>query len=343
MNEEHRSVWQGRHGPLLIAEIGGNHEGDFAYAERLTDLAIGAGADVVKFQVYYADDLVNRRESPDRHAHFQRFELAPEQHVRLAERCAAAGVDYLASVWSTAPLEWLDAYLPFYKIGSGDLTAHDLLRDFAARGKPMVLSTGLSTIDEVVAAVEVVRSVDDGFAGGDRLAVLQCTSTYPLPKQDANLRAIDTIRRHTGATVGYSDHTTDTQAMAAAVAMGAEVLEFHFTDTKEGKTFRDHHVSLTPEELGRFTVELDDLQLLLGSGTKEPLPSEIEAGHPESFRRAVYYVRPLPAGTVITRDDLVLLRPNHGLDAARLDEAIGRRLTAAVEELGQVDLGALEA
>lgn len=327
--------WHGRHGPMLIAEIGGNHEGDFGYAQELVGLAIEAGADVVKLQVYYADELVNRVESPDRHAHFLRFELEPDQHVALAEMCRAAGVRYLASIWSTGPLGWLDSYLDFYKIGSGDLTSHRLLEQFASRGKPLVLSTGLSTLEEVQVAADVVRAVDMRFADPDWLAVLQCTSVYPLRKSDANLRAMDAISAATGAAAGYSDHTTDGQALRVAAARGARVLEFHFTDDREGKTFRDHHVSLVPTELHELTRDLDGLADLLGDGVKVPLDSEIEAGHVVSFRRGVYFSRDLAAGHVLTDDDLVLLRPAHGEGAPALSSLIGRTLVQDVTSLSR--------
>lgn len=335
--------WRGAHGPMLIAEIGGNHEGDFAYAERLVDLAVEAGADAVKFQIYYADDLVNAKESPDRHAHFRKFELSPEQHVSLARRCADAGVEYLASVWGTGPLPWIDEHLNFYKIGSGDLTAHSLLRSFAELGKPLILSSGLARVDEVVEAVEVIRAVDSRYDDPEQLAVLQCTSVYPLDKSDANITAMDTLAAATGAAVGYSDHTTDGQALRVAAARGARILEFHFTDNRDGKVFRDHFVSLTPDELRELTVDLDDLARLLGDGVKEPLQAEIDTDHVVSFRRAVYFGRDMDAGETVTEADLVLLRPAHGLPADRVHEVVGRRLTRAVGRLDRVDPSGLEA
>lgn len=331
------SPWSGPHGPLLVAEIGGNHEGDFDYARRLADLAVDAGADAVKFQIYFADQLVNVRESPDRHAHFRRFELTPDQHIELARQVEAAGVQYLASVWSLESLGWIDPHLSFYKVGSGDLTSHLLLQGLAARGKPIALSTGLSTIEEIQVAVAAIRGIDARYRKPEHLAVLQCTSTYPLPKHDANLRAMVAIGEATGATMGYSDHTTDSQALEAATTLGARVLEFHFTDEKDGRTFRDHLVSLTPADLVDLRHRLDDLKDLLGDGIKRPLPTEIKADHVTSFRRAAYYARDLPAGAVVGQSDLVLLRPNHGLGAEHLDQIVGRRLARPVDALDRVD------
>lgn len=329
--------WGGPHGPLLIAEIGGNHEGDFGYAKELLHLAVDAGADAVKFQVYYADDLVNPKESPDRHAHFKKFELTPDQHVELAQLCIANNVDYSASVWSIEPLTWLDEYLRFYKVGSGDLTSHHLLAEFAERGKPMILSSGLATLADVNAAVAAVRRANPTYDDADYLAVLQCTSVYPLEKSDANLLAMDALREATGATVGYSDHTTDGQALRIAAARGASVLEFHFTDTRDGKVFRDHFVSLTPTELSELIADLDDLKLLLGDGVKRPLQAEIDTDHLVSFRRGVYFARAMVAGEVIRAEDLRLLRPEHGLPADRFDDVVGRRLLERVSEFDTVD------
>jgi sialic acid synthase SpsE len=327
--------WTGRHGPLLIAEIGGNHEGRFDYARRLTELALDSGADCVKFQLYRGATLVNGRESPDRRAHFERFELQPAEHLELAGMCASAGVGYMASVWDLEMLDAIDAHLRIYKIGSGDLTAYPIVRAFALRGKPILLSTGLSTLEEVLDTVAFIETANARYRTPEMLALLQCTSMYPIENRDANLRVMDTLRQATGRPVGYSDHTTGRLALLAAAARGADVLEFHFTDDREGKTFRDHRVSLTRDEVRDLCDELDELGALLGDGVKRPLPCELETGHVTSFRRAVYCRRPLRAGEVIREDDLVVLRPNHGVDARSFYRVVGRRAAR--------DLDALEA
>jgi sialic acid synthase SpsE len=334
----HRSPWVGAHGPLLIAETGGNHEGDFEYAKRLTELAISSGADAVKFQLYQGATLVNALESPERHSHFKRFELQREQHLELAEMCKAAGVAYLASVWDLEMLEWIDPHLAVYKVGSGDLTAYPILRAFARRGKPMIVSTGLSTLDEVLSAVAFVQSVNDSYRRPDMLALLQCTSMYPIEDRDANLRVMDTLRQATQLAVGYSDHTRDRTALFVAAARGADVLEFHFTDDRTGKTFRDHQVSLTADEVRALCADLDQLKELLGDGVKRPLPSEIDTGHVTSFRRAVYCRHAIARGQLISADDLVVLRPNHGIDARQFDDLVGRRAARDLQALERVEV-----
>ncbi|KAA5597160.1 N-acetylneuraminate synthase family protein [Blastochloris sulfoviridis] len=323
MQEPEPSPWQGESGPLLIAEIGGNHEGDFETAKAMTALAIESGADCVKFQIYRGATLVNPVESPDRYRHFQRFELEPAQHVALARMCTDAGVGYLSSVWDMEMLDLVEPYMPFYKIGSGDLTAWPLVRAFARRGKPILLSTGLATMDEVLQTVAQIQAVDARYRRPEWLCLLQCTSMYPIPDSDANLRVMDALRAATGVAVGYSDHTVGGAALRAAAAMGAEVLEFHFTDSREGKTFRDHFVSLTVGEVQELKRDLKQIRALRGHALKQPEASEVTQGHVESFRRAVYANRPLRAGETLTTADLTVLRPNHGTDARDFDRLIG--------------------
>ena len=320
--------WQGAFGPLLIAEIGGNHEGDFAYAERLTDLAIESGADVIKFQLYRGESLVSPVEAPDRYSHFQRFELTQAQHIALAKRCIAAGKRYLASVWDLHMLDWIDPYLPFYKVGSGDLTAYSMLKAFAQRGKPIVLSTGLASLSDVLGAVEFIQAIDAKYQDPNQLAILQCTSMYPNADSDVNLAVMDTLRAQTQLSIGYSDHSIGDFALLIAAARGAQVLEFHFTDTRAGKTFRDHAISLTAMEVRALSERLVQMRTLIGHAEKRPLAAEISSGHVQSFRRAVYCNVDLQAGERLRAEHLVTLRPNHGIDARELMQVIGKRVAA---------------
>jgi N,N'-diacetyllegionaminate synthase len=334
--------WPGKHGVYLIAEIGGNHEGNFEYAQQLAQLACESGVDAVKFQIYTGDTLVSKVESPDRNAHFKRFELLPEQYISLAKQCQELGVTFAASVWDVSAFEWIDPYMEFYKIGSGDLTAYPVLKRVAAIGKPIILSTGLSTLDEIRDAVAYIQSQDPRYRQKEYLAILQCTSMYPIPDEDANLNVMNVLRDEFKVTVGYSNHTVGSDAVEVAVAMGAEILEIHFTDTREGKTFRDHQVSFTSGEIKTLIEKIKKIRTLQGSPVKAPPKSEVEAGHVVSFRRAVYPVRDLSAGTVVTDDDLTTLRPNHGIDARDYDQLIGRILhrdVRAYHRLDWIDFG----
>ena len=324
--------WQGKHGPLLIAEIGGNHEGDFEYAKRLTRLAIDSGVDYVKFQIYTGDTLVSQQESPDRNKHFKKFELSKEQHRYLAQMVTEAGINYTSSVWDVEAMDWIDEYISLYKIGSGDLTAYPVLRKTAERGKPMILSTGLSTEAEVLDAVAYIQQVNPAYKDPEMLAILQCTSMYPINPTDAHLNVMHRLKEKTGLSIGYSDHTEGSKALCYAVAMGAEVLEFHFTDDRSGKQFRDHKVSLTPEEISELIHEIELIRAYQGSEIKQAVQIELDHGHEISFRRAVYPSRDIKAGEVLSEENLTVLRPLHGIDAREYDQLIGKKLKTDVKK-----------
>jgi len=318
------SNWKGKYGPLLIAEIGGNHEGDFDYARRLTELAIESDVDYIKFQIYTGDTLVNPLQNPDRNKHFKKFELSEKQHIQLAETCKSAGIGYMASVWNPDFADWIDEYSRIYKIGSGDFTAYPVIEKFAAYKKPLLLSSGLSDMTEVEATINFVQSLDSFYKNPENIALLQCTSMYPIPFVDANLGVINTFKSKFDFPIGYSDHTEGSYALEIAVAMGAEVLEFHFTDSREGKDFRDHKVSLTNLEIKELQNKIKDINDLTGDGVKTC--REVEIHHRPTFRRATYLNRDMKAGEIITENDLVYLRPNQGLDARKYKSAIGHNL-----------------
>lgn len=330
------SSWKGKNGPLLIAEIGGNHEGNFEYAKALCQLAIDSGADVVKFQIYTGDTLVSPVESPDRNKHFKKFELTPEQHQELAQMVIDAGLKYTASVWDLNALEWIDSYIEFYKIGSGDLTAYPVIAEIAKLKKPMIISTGLATEQEVLDSVKFIQSQDEMYKKPENLAVLQCTSMYPIEYTDANLNVMLRFKELTGLTIGYSDHTTDMRAMQYAYAMGAEILEFHFTDNKEGREFRDHKVSLTQSDVKALIQELNIIDTLKGSFIKKPTAIEVETNHVVSFRRAIYTKAEVKAGQRLTVNDITCLRPNHGIDARSLNEVLGKTAKETIPPFTQI-------
>lgn len=326
----------GKHGPYIIAEIGGNHEGDFEYAKKLTELAASSGVDAVKFQIYTGDTLVNALLSPDRNKHFKKFQLTGKQYLELAELCHKLGATFMASVWDVGALDYIDQYIKIYKIGSGDLTAYNIIRKIMGQGKPIILSSGLATLEEISACLDFIKGVDASYITEGKVAVLQCTSMYPIPDEDANLNVMRTLRQATGLPVGYSDHTVGTEALEVAVAMGAEILEMHFTDTREGKTFRDHKVSLTKKEVEGLIEKIAGIRRLQGSFEKKPTPAEIENGHVVSFRRGVYPSRALRRGAVIEEKDLVSLRPCAGIGAERFFEVIGRTLNQDVSALQEL-------
>lgn len=325
------NAFQSTRNPVFyIAEIGGNHEGDFAYAKRLAELAIESGADAIKYQIYSGDTLVSSVESPERNAHFKKFELSLEQYIEIAKLCQKAGRMFMASVWDAAMLDVIDPYLEVHKIGSGDLTCYPIIRKLVDTGKPIILSTGLSNFEEIGAAVDFIRSCDARYISERKLSLLQCTSSYPTPDEDANLDVIPELARRFGLPVGFSDHTMDSLAVEASVALGATIIEKHFTDTREGKTFRDHKVSLTCAEVQTLLERLKRVRVLKGSANKQPTPAELAAGHRKSFRRSVYAARDIAVGEVLDASNLTVLRPEHGLPATQYEAQLGKTTTRAL-------------
>ena len=217
----------------MIAEIGGNHEGNFSYAKKLTKLAIKSGVDVIKFQLYSGNSLVNSKISPHRHQHFKKFELTKNQHLELANLCTKSGVQYNASIWDTKMIDWVDKYLKFYKIGSGDLTAFPIISQFALRGKPILLSTGLSDLSEIKETINFIIKTNPKYKNKDMIGIMQCTSMYPTDDEDINLSIIPELKKLFKYEIGFSDHSVGDLALLISYLKGANILEFHFTDTRE--------------------------------------------------------------------------------------------------------------
>jgi N,N'-diacetyllegionaminate synthase len=328
-----KSSWVGKNGPLLIAEIGGNHEGNFKYAKKLVKLAIDSGVDVVKLQLYSGEHLVSKVESKKRFNHFKKFELSKSQHIYLAKLCKSFGVKYLASVWDLRMLDWVDKYLDFYKIGSGDLTAYPIIKKFAKNGKPIILSTGLSNLDEITNAINFLQKQNKIYKNKNKLALLQCTSCYPTKDKEVNLNVISMLKRKTNLTIGYSHHNQGSLALLTAYTLGAEILEFHFTDERKGKVFRDHKISLDKNETKYLIQDIKKIKDILGSNIKKPTKNEIKSKNIVTFRRAVYPLKNLKKGHKVQESDLVYLRPNHGTDVRNFKKLIGKKLKKNLKKL----------
>lgn len=314
---------------FVIAEIGGNHEGDFEYAQRLLKQAANSGADAAKFQVYSGDKLVSRIADPERNKHFDRFALTIDQYEQLAQMAKDLEIMFMASIWDRESLARLDRYIAVHKIGSGDFNAYELVEAIIRTGKPIIQSCGLATIEEIEDYVDFVKSIDPDYIEQRKLCLLQCTVMYPIPDEQANLNAMRLIADRTHLPVGYSDHTLGTYAAEIAVAMGAQVIEMHFTDEREGKTFRDHQLSVTQHEMQQFVTQVDKIKTLQGSYDKQLMPIEIENNHPVFFRRAIYPLVDLAVGEQLARNNVTSLRPNKGIDARDYFNVLGKTLKVA--------------
>ena len=230
---------------------------------------------MIKLQLYSGDQLVSKFQSQKDTNILKKFELTKAQHIYLANLCKSKGVKYLASVWDLDMLNWIDKYLPFYKIGSGDLTAYPIIKEFAKRGKPIILSTGLSSLDEIKKSVNFLQKENPVYKNKKNLALLQCTSCYPTIDDEVNLNVINFLRDKTNLTIGYSHHNSGSLALTTAYTLGAEILEFHFTDNRAGKIFRDHKISLNRDETLTLVENIKRIKKLLGSKIKSPTRGEI--------------------------------------------------------------------
>lgn len=313
---------------LIVAEIGNNHEGDFGAAQELVREAAACGAGAVKLQTYRTPLFV-RPVDRERYERMSRFELPPEQVEELAGLARSLGLLFLSTPLDLESAALLEPLVDAYKIASGDNDFLALLEAVAATGKPAILSTGLSDLAQVERATQLFR--------GRELAVLHCTSAYPAPPEEANLAAIRLLAERLGCTVGYSDHTLGVEACAAAVAVGARILEKHFTLDKERSSFRDHRLSADPPELRELVTRVRRVETLLGKPEKAVQPSE--EGLAVAARRSIVAAADLPAGHTVGPEDLTWLRPADGLRPGDEGLLLGRRLRRAVS-LGETLLPA---
>jgi len=308
----------------IIAEVGVNHEGDVAAASRLMRLAAESGANAVKFQSYTAERLASSDDA-ERLARVRRFGIDEAAHRQLAAEAAALGITFFSTAVTEDWVPLLAELAPVVKIASGDLTFEPVIRAAAATGKPMILSTGLGTVEEIDQAVDWVRDESGDSSLADRLVLLHCISAYPTPMAEANLLSVPFLAERYDVPVGYSNHVPGIDACLAAVALGAQVIEAHFTDKKTGRTFRDHELSLEPDEMAELVRRAPAFKASRGTWGKSRQPSELPLL--DLVRKGLVAAHDLSAGHELARDDLMYARPATGFEAADMDRVLGRRLT----------------
>lgn len=328
--------------PYVVAEIGVNHEGDLDRAFAMIDSVAEAGGHAAKFQTYKAETLAAKGLSPsywDRNEEsstsqfelFKKFDrFGPDEYARLAERCAARGVDFISTPFDLDSVGFIAALSPAMKIASADLTNTPLLRKVARTGKPVILSTGASRLDEIATALDTLRA-----AGAATIALLHCVLNYPTPPAAARLDQIDLLARVFGvdAAIGYSDHVKPAPdgampALVAAALRGATVLEKHFTDDKTASG-NDHYHAMDGADLARFMAEMATYRTLYGAG---PRDISGEAAAIANARRRVILKRAVAAGAPIGEEDLIALRSNQGVEVAHWDAIVGRRAARDLPE-----------
>lgn len=319
----------------IIAEIGVNHNGSVDLACKLIDAAVAAKADAVKFQTFFADDLVTRKarkadyqiantENADsQYAMLKALELTEAEFARCKAYCDKVGIEFLSTPFSEGAADLLERVgVKAYKISSGDLTHLPLLAHIGAKGLPIILSTGMGTLTEIEEALAAITA-----SGNTKVSLLHCVSNYPAAAEDCNLAAMETMAQAFGLPVGWSDHTLGAAISFAAVARGARIIEKHIT-LDQALPGPDHKASMEPGDFTAFVAGIRAIEAAVGVGRKAPSAAEQRTAL--VARRSIVAVRDLAAGAVLTAGDIKIVRPGTGLMPRMLPLVIGARLGRAV-------------
>lgn len=316
---------------LIIAEAGVNHNGSLDLALRLVDAAARAGVDYVKFQTFRSENLVSESAKT---AKYQRdnmgdgctsqiemlraLELSHDDHYRIIEHCKERAVRFLSTAFDLESIEFLEHLgISLWKVPSGEITNFPYLRAVGRTQKPVILSTGMSNMEEIEAAIDTLTRFG---TPKNEITLLHCTTQYPTPKDEVNLRAMETMRRQFGVPVGYSDHTEGIEIPVAAVAMGATVVEKHFT-LDRGMKGPDHRASIEPTELEDMVRNIRNVEMALGDGVKRATPSEIQ--NMSVARKSIVAACDIELGEIFTEDNLTAKRPGDGLSPMLWEDVVG--------------------
>jgi N-acetylneuraminate synthase/N,N'-diacetyllegionaminate synthase len=332
---------------FIVAEAGVNHNGDICLAKRLVDAAKDAGADAVKFQVFTAENtalehapkamyqkkLTGSRES--QYEMLKRLELTEEDYEELASYAIRKKMTFLSSPFGKRSADLLDRLdVPAFKIASGEITNFPFLEFIARKKRPIILSTGMATLGEIDDAVRMIRN-----QGVDDIVLLHCITSYPLTVEEANLRAIPTLKCAFKLPVGFSDHTLGITAPIAAIALGAVMIEKHFTLDRD-LPGPDHKASSEPHELKRIVTAIRKVEMALGNGLKRPTAEEEEIK--KVTRRSIVAKTNIPEGTIITEDMLMTKRPSTGIEPKYVKTIVGRKAKKNIKGNTIMDWGMIE-
>lgn len=316
---------------MIIAEAGVNHNGNLAYALELIDVAVDAGADWVKFQTFKAEKIAiqnapkayyqkkTTNSSEDQLTMLRRLELSISDHERLIERCEKKGIGFMSTAFDDESLDLLTRLgQKIFKIPSGELTNLPYLRRVGSLNKRLIVSTGMANLEEIQAALSVLNKAGTPL---EKITVLHCTSQYPAPYPEVNLRVIPELGKQLGVEMGYSDHTLGIEVSIAAVALGATVIEKHFT-LNRGLEGPDHAASLEPPELASMVTAIRHIEQALGSSIKQPTPSELDTAL--VARKSIVAARQIRRGEILSEENLTTKRPGTGISAMHWDQWMGR-------------------
>ena len=325
---------------FIIAEAGVNHNGSLELAKRLVDAAKNAGADCVKFQTFVSKNIVSKnamkaeyqkkqtKAEESQHDMLKKLELSFDEFVELNEYCKSKDIKFMSTAFDFDSIDFLESLgMGTWKIPSGDITNLPYLMKIAKLNKPVILSTGMCTMEDIKSAINALKG-----NGAGELTVLHCTTEYPTPYNDVNLKAMLTIQDEFGVQVGYSDHTKGIEVPIAALVLGAKVIEKHFT-LDRNMVGPDHKASLEPYELKAMVDSIKNIELALGNGIKQP--AESEKKNMEVVRKSIvakYYIK---EGELFTEDNLAVKRPGYGISPMKWYEVIG---TKAIKDFNEDEM-----
>ena len=326
-------------GVYIIAEAGVNHNGSFELACKLVDAAKAAGVDCIKFQTFKSEKLVSHNAQKAEYQKsttgdgsqadmLKKLELSYDEFIDLKEYCDKVGITFLSTPFDFDSIDFLNSIdIPFWKIPSGEITNYPYLVALAKTGKPVVMSTGMCDLEEIRKAVKVLT--DNGVTD---IKILHCNTEYPTPFEDVNLKSMQTIKNEFGYQVGYSDHTKGIEVPIAAVALGATVIEKHFTldCNMEGP---DHKASLEPDELAEMVKSIRNIEKAIGNGDKTPSPSERK--NKAIARKSIVAKEKIKKGDIFTEENITVKRPGTGINPMNWNEVLG---TKAIRDFDEDEL-----
>lgn len=314
---------------FIIAEAGVNHNGNIQIAKRLVDEAVLAGADAIKFQSFKAENMVCKNapkadyqllqvaKLESQYEMLKKLELTYEMHKKLIEYCKYKNIMFLSTPFDIESMELLaDLKIEIFKIPSGEITNYPYLKKIATYNKNIILSTGMSTMKEIKSAIDILKE-----NGANNISILHCTTEYPVVMEEVNLKAMNSIHKQTGLKVGYSDHTLGFEVAIAAVAIGATIIEKHFTLDKSMKG-PDHKASLEPCELRSMIRAIRNIEKVMGNGIKMPTKSELK--NINIVRKSIVASREIKRGEHFTEDNITTKRPGDGMSPMRWNEILGK-------------------
>lgn len=317
---------------LVIAEAGVNHNGDFKLACEMVRVAAAAGADFVKFQTFNTASLVSAKAKkaayqkealPEDESQFnmlKKLELSYEQFTQLKSECAKNNIGFLSTAFDLDSIDFLNKLeIPFFKIPSGEITNYPYLNKIAQLKKPVIISTGMATVDEIQSAMDVFLQAG---LSRDKITVLHCSTEYPTPFTHVNLNAMKTLEKKLNTKIGYSDHTLGIEVSVAAVALGAQVIEKHFT-LDQNMSGPDHRASLNPTQLKDMIQAIRNVEASLGSDEKKP--SSVEMENRVAARKSIVASKVIQAGDAFSEENLTTKRPGNGLSPMKWKEILGKK------------------